>query len=222
MSVIDAAKRLKSAWDTFVRKVEKPSACIFCGHRRVWWNGGRTRSASVRTSEGNIHLAQVRCRRVKCADCLRSWVLRPPGIAPHRHYQLCVVASAVSHYLFDREATQATVAQEHQCSERTVGRWMRWIARVAEPAILQRMLLEATRNPILVPFREVANLARKARNAARLEILPRAARVLAAFETLGAAMGMEPPGLRGVLDRVLGQRSRMATYRNPIIPELAR
>lgn len=224
MSLIEAVNPFKSNWEAFAREVSKPLTCAFCGGQRVWWNGERLRAASVCNGAGIVHLVRIRCRRVKCGnqDCRRSWTLRPPGLAPHRHYQLCVVASALSTYLFDPKANQAAVAQAHQCSERTVGRWLRWVSQAADPAILQRKVLEALGEPVLVPVRTVANLARKARHAARLEILPRAAHVLAAFEALGAAMGLEPPGLRGVLERVLGNRSRFPTYRSPIIPEFAR
>lgn len=224
MSLIDTAKRIKQSWDTFARTAVKPATCAFCGGSRIWWDGHRTRTASVRTDDGTAHLVDVRCPRVKCADraCKKSWTLRPPGLAPHRHYQLCVVASALSRYLFGPHTTQAAVAQDHQCSERTLGRWLRWVSAVADPAILQRKLLEAVRSPILLPVREIERLARKARSTARQEVLPRAAQVLAACEALGAALGLAPPGLRGVIERALGHRTRATTYQHPTIPELAR
>lgn len=224
MSLNDTVQRIKQAWDTFARAALKPSTCAFCGGTRVWWDGTRNRSATVLTEDGVAHIVNVRCRRVKCAEraCQKSWTVRPPGLAPHRHYQLCVVASALSRYLFGPHTTQAAVAQDHQCSERTVGRWLRWVSGVADPAIIQRKLLEAVQAPILVPVRGIESLARKARSTARQEILPRAAQVLAEMEILGAALGLAPPGLRGVIERVLGHRTRMATYRTPLIPELAR
>lgn len=222
MSLTEAIDQLKQRWDRFFETVTRPLSCLFCKGGRILWNGSRLRSVSVRI-EGRVHhLAGIRCCRVKCKDCRKSWALRPPGLAPHRHYQLCVVASATSAYLFDPKATQAAIALEHQCSERTVGRWLRWISTAAEPTVLQLKVLEAAGEPILASDRDVANLARKARDAARREILPRAARVLAGFEALGVAMGMEPPGLRGILERFLGNRTGIATYQRPLIPEFAR
>lgn len=222
MSLTDAVQHLKSDWDTFTCKVVRPENCLFCGALRVWWNGYRERTASV-SFEGVVHfLTGIRCRRAKCRDCHHGWTLIPPGLSPNRHYQLCVVASAASNYLFDSNATQATIAQEHQCSERTVGRWLRWVSQLAAPGVLQRQLLELTGAPILAQDPDVKNLVRKARHGNRRDSLPLAAQILALFEALGVAMGMEPPGLRGVLERVIGNRSRIATYQTPLIPELAR
>jgi hypothetical protein len=213
MSLTDKAEPLKSAGNIFAQEVAKPVACIFCGSPHVRWNGKRLRSASVLSDDGVIHLIEICCRRAKCGakDCLRGWSLRPPGLAPHKHYQLCVVASAVSSYLFAPETNQAAVAQTHECSERMMGRWLHWVSEIADPAILQRRVIEVAKEVILVPVRDVENLARKARNAIRQEILPRAAQVLASFEALGMALGLEPPGLRGVIELVLENRSRIAT-----------
>jgi hypothetical protein len=149
-------------------------------------------------------------------------VVRPPGISPNRHYQLCVVAHAVSDYLFGEKSTQAKVAQEHDCSERTVGRWLRWVGAVAEPATLQREILEAADEPILSALPKVASIARKARMAVRRQIVTRAAQILSLMEALGTALGLEPPGLRGVVERVLHDRATIATYARPLIPEFAR
>lgn len=224
MSLTDAAKRLKSAWKTFAREVQKPANCPFCELTKISWNGHRIRSASVMTDDGVVHLVGIECRRAKCGSrgCARSWTLLPPGLSPNRHYQLCVVASALSSYLFDKEASQAAVASAYQCSERTMGRWLRWIGAIADPSVLQRKVLEETGEPILSPLRPVENLARKALDAVRRDLLTRAAQVLVGFEALGVAMGKEPPGLRGVLERALGNRPRIATYERPLIPEFAR
>jgi hypothetical protein len=45
---------------------------------------------------------------------------------------------------------------------------------------------------------------------------------LAGFEALGAALGLEPPGLRGVVTWVVAGRDRHTTLARPAIPELAR
>lgn len=224
MSLTEASARIKLAWQAFADKAVKPNACPFCGHTRLWWDGCRTRSASVRTEHGTVHLTDVPCRRVVCAApaCRKSWALRPPGLSAHKHYQFDVVAAAVGAYLFRTDASQAAIAREHDCSERTVGRWVRWVSQLADPSQLQRKLLDVLDKPVLAPVRAVAALARKARTTARRKNLPRAAQVLATFEGLGAAMGLEPPGLRGVLEATLGPRSGLGTYRRPFIPEFAR
>jgi len=168
------------------------------------------------------HVAGIRQHRAQCADCRNDWIVRPPGLAPNRHYQLCVVASAIGSYLFDPGATEAQVAETHGCAERTLGRWLRWVAKVADPAVLQARIQAIVEAPVLVPTRAVADLARKARQAVRREILPKAAEVLAHFEALGFAMGLEPPGLRSVIDAALRSRSRIATYDHPAIPEFVK
>ena len=103
MSVHKGSEELKKAWDQFSQTVEKPCCCPFCQGRRIYWNGYRERSASVLDGDRVVYLSEVVCRRVKCADrqCKRSWTLRPPGLMPDRHYQMCVVASAARRFLFD-------------------------------------------------------------------------------------------------------------------------
>lgn len=218
----DTASRLKESWDCFYEARRRPGACPECKASRVWWNGSPSRAASALIDGAVFHFRDVRCRRAKCRACGSSWVVRPPGVSPNRHYQLCVVAHAVSGYLFGEKSNQAKIAQEHDCSERTVGRWLRWAGQVASLAALQREILEAAQHPILPPIHEVANLARKARTAVRHQILTRAAQILALLEALGMAKGLEPPGLRGVIERVLRDRATIATYDRPLIPEFAR
>ena len=46
--------------------------------------------------------------------------------------------------------------------------------------------------------------------------------LLGLCEALGSAWGLEPPGLRAVVARVVADRSGLATYARPLIPELAR
>ena len=217
----DAARRLKESWDCFYEARRRPGACPECRASRVWWNGSPSRAASALVDGAVCHFRDVRCRRAKCRSCGNRWVVRPPGISPNRHYQLCVVAHAVSGYLFGERVTQAKVAQEHDCSERTVGRWLRWAGQVASPVALQREILEAS-GPILPAIPAVANLARKARTAVRRQIVTRAAQILSLLEALGMARCLEPPGLRGVIERVLRDRATIATYARPLIPDFAR
>jgi hypothetical protein len=142
-------------------------------------------------------------------------------LVPRRHYQLCVVAEAASQHLFGGVAQQP-VADQHGCSRRTVGRWLRWIADCADPGALGSQLLAAVGAPVLPRLRALAPRLRALRDAARRKLLERAATVLQLLEALGLAWGLEPPGLRGVIERVLEGRDRIPSYRAPLIPELAR
>lgn len=218
----DGARRLRELWDRFTASLIRPPACDDCGSRRVTWDGWSIRTASAMFDGQICHVRDIRLRRASCVACGYHWIVRPPGISPNRHYQLCVVASALSEYLFDKGAAQAKVAQEHDCSERTVGRWLRWAAAVAEPAALGREILETTGEPILPVLPKVASIVRKARTVVRRQMVTRAAQILSLLEALGTALGLEPPGLRGVIEHVLCDRATFATYARPLIPEFAR
>lgn len=196
-----------------------PPPCPRCRSFRVCWDGWRKRSASILAEEAVRHLTGIRNHRATCHDCRKGWTVRPPGLSPHRHYQLCVVTRALSNYLFDKGATQAKVAHEYDCSERTVGRWIRWAAGVANPAALGRKILVAAEHPILPTIKAVTDLGRKARTALRRQIVNRAAQIVSLMEALCMALRLEPPGLRGVVEWALRDRARMATYARPLIPE---
>lgn len=223
-SMTQAIEALKREWQAFNATVAKPVRCIFCGGARLWWNGWRRRTASVLVDGRVAHVEEVTCRLVKCglSSCGRSWTLRPPGLAPQRHYQLCVVAQAASSYLFDPDAAQEQVAASLGCARRSVGRWLGWLAGIATPADLLRHLVEASDTPEIPPMHEVAALARKASSAARRQVLESAAGVLCLLEALGQAHRLPPPGLRAVVELVLAGRSRATTDRVPRILEFAR
>ncbi len=216
------AQRREDAWQRFYRIAPRPTACPYCRGLRICWDGSSVRSASLRAGDATRFIPRIPQRRAKCGACRRSWIVRPPGLVAHKHYQLCVVAKAVSDYLFGEGATQARIAGEHDCSERTVGRWLRWTGATAEPAALQRKILEVAVSPIVPALPKISSLARKARTAARRQMVTRAAQILSLMEVLAAALGLEPPGLRGVIERVLRDRATIATYARPLIPELAR
>jgi hypothetical protein len=205
MSLGQAPEWLRQRWEEVTERADRPTACVFCGHGRVWWNGFRVRTATVLVASVVVFLNGVRCRRVKCArkGCRRSWTVHPEGVMPRRHYQLSVVAPAMTRHLLEG-ISQERVAEEHTCSRRTVSRWLHWLGDVAEPGALARRLMEASEVPVLP-------------GAAW-----RAAENLCLFEALGAAMGMGSPGLQSVVERVISSRDRVSTYRCPIIPELAR
>lgn len=223
MGLSDAAVALRELWRHFAETVVRPVACIQCGGRVVF-NGRRRRTASVRIDDEVVYIPEVLCRRVQCArgGCGAGWTVRPFGLAPRRHYQLDVVAHAAGQYLFDQDASQERVAREHDCSRRTVGRWLTWIAGIAEPAKLAARVAEAAAVPVTMAEPKVAELSRKARGEARRLLLKTAAWVLALLEALGEALALEPPGLRGVLERHAQATGRLSTYAAAAIPELAR
>jgi hypothetical protein len=228
MGLQEVARKLKEKWRRFFETVDKPVCCVFCQGSKVFWNGSRDRTASVKVEaedeSGVVHLTDVACRRAKCGTkgCRRSWTLRPPGLFPRRHYQLCVVASGTSEYLFEAKASLTSVAQRCSCSRHTVGRWLTWESEVANPCDLQRHLLEVSGEPLVLKERPVADLAHKAVNAVGRRILTAAAQVLVLLEALGVAVGYEPPGLRSVIEAVVNDRDRVTTYASPSVPDFGR
>jgi hypothetical protein len=219
MSVHKGSEELKKAWDQFSQTVDKPCCCPFCQGRRIYWNGYRERSASVIEMDRVVYLSDVLCRRLKCADrqCKKSWTLRPPGLMPRRHYQLCVVASAARQFLFDPHSTLSSVAAAHQCCRRTVGRWLRWLSGIAKPSALIRRLGGIPGTAVFAAKdnkREIGTPARK--------VFERAARVLYLIEALGRAYGYKDSPFGGMIEEILSGGECVATYRFPSIPELAR
>jgi len=211
---VDRQQGLEPRWENWWRDVARPP-CPWCGGERVWWNGRPRRSATIVDEQGRaVHVPELVCRRCRCAECRKSFRLHPPGVIPHKHYQPCVVAEAVARYVGQEGTTMDEIAEQVGCSRHTVARWLRWIPELGEPAVMLRMLLEAT-DTVLVPrVRAVAKAAG--------DVVYRAAQMLGLLEHLGSAWNLEPPGLRSVLCRVLRGRTGMATYHRPSIPELAR
>lgn len=207
---------LTAAWADPSR-LKRPSECIFCRTSRIWWNGYRMRTASVLMGQDSV-LVEAVCRRAKCAGCRKSWTVRPAGLVAHKHYQLCLVAHVLQAYLFAAKATQAEVTRSVDASERSLRRWTEWTAQLAKPQTCQRQLLAAADAVVLPELREVPEVERKARKDRR-GLLVVAAQVLCLLEALGCAWGLEPPGLRGVLEQVTMGRAGWCTYARPIIPE---
>ena len=216
------AREIEQRWRDYYENAETPRQCIYCGDTRVNFNGSRKRSASVLVLTVVVYVAELMCRRVKCGGCHKSWTLRPPELVPHKHFQLCVVARAVSRYLFDPAGTLTGVGLEHNCSRKTVKRWLGWTAAIAEPETVLSKVVEAVEAPLVPRLRAVAAVARKVRGALGRVVLERAAEVLALMERLCSAWQLEPPGLRAVVRRLVGERNGIGTYARPAIPELAR
>jgi len=85
--------------------------------------------------EGVVRL-RFRCPDRAC-EC-GSWTIYEPQGHPHRTFTLAVAASAVAELAASPEATLTSVAGRCQCDRRTVGRWLRWVGRLAEPQALGR------------------------------------------------------------------------------------
>jgi hypothetical protein len=217
------AREIEQRWRFYYENAQTPRQCIYCGDSRINFNGSRKRSASVLVLTVVVYVAELLCRRVKCAACGKGWTLRPPELVAHKHFQLSVAARAVSGYLFDPAGTLTGVAAEHGCSRKTVKRWLGWTAAIAEPETVLSKVVEAVEAPLVPRPRAAAQLARKARgNAVWRVVLERAAEVLALMERLCSGWQLEPPGLRAVVRRVVGERSGIGTYARPVIPELVR
>jgi hypothetical protein len=219
MSVHKGSEELNKAWDQFFETVDKPCCCPFCQGRRIYWNGYRERSASVLDGDRVVYLSEVVCRRVKCANrqCKKSWTLRPPGLMPDRHYQMCVVASAARRFLFDPHSTLSSVAAAHQCCRRTVGRWLRWLAGIAKRSALIRRLGGIPGTAVFAARDNKRGIGTPAR-----KVFERAARVFCLLEAFGKAYGYKDSPFGGMIEEILSGGDRVATYRFPSIPELAR
>lgn len=141
---------------------------------------------------------------------------------PGRHFQLDVIAAALVRYLFEVQATLATVARWAKCATRTLRRWIAWIGAVASPQHLAARLSELAGEPVRLHRPAVSCEERKARTESRRATLCAAAWNLILMEGIGAALGFEPPGVRGVLHWVVGDRAAVTTDARPELPEFAR
>lgn len=222
MSLHKGSEEYKESWDCFFETVDKPCCCPFCQGRRIYWNGHRERSSSVMEGDRVVYLSDVLCRRVKCANrqCKKSWTLRPPGLMPRRHYQPCVVASAVRQFLFQSHSTLTSVAAAHQCCRRTLDRWLHWVAGIAKPSALIRRLRRLCDLSVTEVFAVRDN--GRARGTRSRKIFERTARVFGLLEALGRAYGYEQSPFARMIERILSGRGRGTPYRFPALPELAR
>lgn len=115
---------------------DRPPRCLDC-KGPAWWNGARKVYEVHYEKSDLVHEVQIR-RRAFCGskDCPRgSWTVYEGDSYPHRGFSLEVVASVVSSEAAG-DKTQETVAKEHGCSRRSVGRWVRWVECLAVAAEL--------------------------------------------------------------------------------------
>jgi hypothetical protein len=208
--------------DTSDDESQRPAECLFCHATRIWWVGYHERTASVLKDGEVVHVVGIVARRARCATCRANWIVRLFELFPYRHFQLEIVAEAVARYLFDARATVLGVAVWARCAQRTLRRWVTWVGSVATPRDLVARLVEATGQPIRLNTPSVAAETRKGRTSARRSLFEAAAWNLALLEGLCSALALEPPGLKSVLSRIVGDRVGVTTYASPAIPELAR
>ena len=207
--------------DARADECQRPAQCIFCGATRIWWVGYHERSASVLEDDEVVYLASVVSRRARCALCRDSWIVRAMKLFPYRHFQLEIVAEGVARYLFAASATLRSVATWAKCAERTVGRWIEWIGAVSTPRDLVARLTAVAGEPVRIKCLPVVGQDNKTRTPTRRSLLQTAAWNLALFEALGQALGLEPPGLKSLLLRVVRDRTGATTYESPVLPEFA-
>jgi len=123
------------------KKAVRPDPCRVCG-AASWWNGGRVVAEVLHDLEQGVRrVIDVLRRRARCSDrhcAAGSWTLYSAGVYPHRSYQLCVVASAVAEVCVAGGRRRAAAAR-HDCSRRSVSRWVRWTAQLASPEDLGRL-----------------------------------------------------------------------------------
>jgi len=180
---------LKERW---TKELSYRGRCLRCDSERVWYNGIRLRTATLRDGDRSVFVADIPVRRLLCGDCSARWSHPPTGVPTRAHYQPCVVSQAVLTDVLDDNVCDATVAKEHGCHRRTLLRWVQRVACVAEPAELMRQVLEAAETPVL-PAAPPA--VRPRRSPALMALGQRAVWVLLLLEVLTSLVGLSPPGL---------------------------
>ena len=219
MGLPETAEALKAAWTAFCDALTFPRRCVHCDRLTARPRSRSVRGASVLLGGEVQHLDSFPVRRARCGPCRKSWLVRPPGLTANRHYQLDVVAEAMTAYLY-RGDTPSRIAQELGVAVSTVIAWRDQLAGLAEPALLQGLVCEASGEPLLPTLPELAErLGLEQKLAAARRILAeRAARVLALLELLATAWGLGSPGLQAVVEHVVGDRTDLFLRRAPAVP----
>lgn len=125
-----------SEFKTYVEKVgpelgrpDRPCVCPFCDGVVIWFNGWRQVFSVVLIDEKPHRFDDgLWLQRVVCATCHKSWTLRPPFLYPQRSLEPDVAEAAALAYLSNPTATYEKTAKDHNCSARSVWRWVGWIA----------------------------------------------------------------------------------------------
>lgn len=191
MDPIKIREDLAAAFEDFAQNVARPCGCERCGTARaLWWNGFGVRSASLWDGGRIVYLPRIRLRRVRCPVCRQSWTLWPPGLLARRHYQMCVLSQALTQLCGQRVSEQG-VADSIGCARRSVGRWLRFVATLAEPAQLLRRLFEVSGEPLLPPLAWARERLAAVHDAARRALLTQAAEALGLLAALAGAWGVQ-------------------------------
>lgn len=166
--------------------------CVRCQSERVWYNGIRWRSASLRDGDQTVFVTDIPVRRLRCGDCSFRWSRAPEGVPTRAHYQPCVVSHAVLTAGLSPQQSDVAVAQTHRCHRRTLRRWIERLACAAQPAELLRAILRESDASVIPSAPPPVRPRRSAAVAARLQ---RALWVLGLLEILTSLLGLPPPGL---------------------------
>lgn len=138
-------------------RCKQESACPFCGGTGCR-DGLRIVKSQVGLNEAgkSIRITEIRRCRWRCSACGRSWTAYEPGGYPCRTFTLAVEAAAVAELATAPGATLASVARAFHCDRRTVGRWARHVAFIADPSDLSRAYARLDPSGLLAPFLRVA------------------------------------------------------------------
>lgn len=138
------------------------------------------------------YVANIPARRFKCGSCHARWTRAPERVPSRAHYQPCVVAHAVAEAVLCDGGSLTSAALTHDCSQRSLGRWVERVASLAEPAALARELVAEAEVPVMpappVPMSAPSSTPVRAFGA-------RAVWILALLDALASLRGLEPPGL---------------------------
>lgn len=167
--------------------------CRKCASTRVWHNGGRTRKASLLSEAGVAFVAAIPVRRLKCRDCRARWSRTPERVPSRAHYQPCVVTLAITLLGREPEETVSEIARAHGCHRRTLGRWIRRVAELADPAVLGAAVVVEACAPVLPDL--PTDIRRATGSVQTRAQLLRALVVLVLLEALASLRGLEPPAL---------------------------
>jgi hypothetical protein len=157
---------------------ERPPPCLRC-QAPSWWNGWR----EVFVVDGSVVDGSLARRaqwlaRAKCTVCRRSFTCYQPGHYPHRQYQLDVVGDVVAAIAIGSVAASAAAAPA-TASPTSGRRWTAWVAQLVAPAVLLAVAQKLDPDAAVGAGVSTAGSGSETRSLA--------ARVLGAFEELGAA-----------------------------------
>ncbi|MGH9993451.1 MAG: hypothetical protein ACREAZ_12615 [Nitrososphaera sp.] len=181
-------------------RAERPPACRVC-NAPAWWNGWRVVFPVVRDAVAGLVRCEWPLPRARCPACDVSFTCYPAELYPRRPYVLDVVALVVAAVVVGGRSF-ARAARGAEASTTSARRWTRWVAALAAPGELLALTARVEPDALAGTGASVCDPSPTIRG--------RAARVLAALESLGAALvrrGVACAECSG-LGRVLGWQHR--------------